>query len=118
MFLHALTAEGRRSTWHTVAMMILWLFYQTHYPMSTFIDGIMVVMTKDQTLSLMHLSKQRLSVINVWTNPLYTCASLIPGGQIQRISPATLLEQVPPFLQKSTSDAHADTDLEQFLPER
>lgn len=80
--------------------------------MSTFIGGIMV-MTKDQMLSLMHLPKQRLSVINVWTNPPYTCASLIPGGQIQRISPAKLLEQVPP-----TSDAHAETGLEQFLPER
>lgn len=99
-------------------MMILWLFfYQAHYPMSTFIGGIMV-MTKDQMLSFMHLPKQRLSVIHVWTNPPYTYASLIPGGQIQRISPAKLLEQVPPFRQKSTSDAHAETGLEQFLPER
>lgn len=37
---------------------------------------------------------------------------------MQCISPATLSEQVPPFLQNSTVDAHAETDMEQFLPER
>lgn len=37
---------------------------------------------------------------------------------MQSISPATFSEQVPPFLQKSTVDAHEESDMEQFLPER
>lgn len=34
------------------------------------------------------------------------------------MSPAKLREQVPPFLQNSTSDVHDETAVEQFLPER
>lgn len=77
---------------------------------------ITVTPAEEQKPSLIHISEQSLSLTNSLT--IYCITSLIPGGQRHCISPAKSWEQVPPFLQESTFDAHAETGVEQFLPER